>query len=126
MPSLYYRKDGERLIAATGTIDELHKLAAGNAHWEIEDVFGGYNRVVERDGVRIYYIPDGNLESLQARIEKLNRRARRLKMEPLVLAQIGECFEERKRRASESAGDKWENGAKLVGASGSTSPHCGC
>lgn len=41
----------------------------------------------------VYRIPEPNLEPLRARIVKMNRRAVRLGMEPLVLAETGEDFD---------------------------------
>ena len=59
------------------------------------------------DGLAIYRIPESNLFALRARVEKLNRRAAKLHMEPLVLAEIGEVFETRERsmRPTDSGDD---------------------
>ena len=38
------------------------------------------------EGLAIYRIPDANLPALRTRVEKLNKRAKRLKMKPLMLA----------------------------------------
>ena len=49
-------------------------------------------RPTTENGDPIYRVPEQNLEALTARIAKLNKRAAKLKMEPLVLSQIGEEF----------------------------------
>ncbi len=50
-------------------------------------------------GDAIYRVPEGNIEALNLRVEKLNRRAKRLKLDALVLATVGEAFEERTKRS---------------------------
>ena len=57
-----------------------------------------------QDGKPIYRIPEGNVESLEKRVEKLNRRAKKLGVEPLALALIGEAFETRTKRIEDDAG----------------------
>ena len=58
-------------------------------------------RQMTPEGAAVYRVPECNLDSLKARVEKLNRRAKRLKMEPLVLAEIGEEFAQARRRTGE-------------------------
>ncbi len=55
-------------------------------------------RPTDAAGNPIYRIPEGNVPALVARIEKMNKRARKLGMEPLVTFECGEEFESRKRR----------------------------
>lgn len=63
------------------------------------------DRPTTADGLPIYRIPEHNLPSLNARIAKLNKRAAKLKMDPLVLAEIGEVFETRRKRTVNEYGD---------------------
>jgi hypothetical protein len=51
------------------------------------------DRKTDASGNPVYRIPEGNLGALAARIEKLNRRAKKLGMEPLILTETGEEFE---------------------------------
>ena len=55
-------------------------------------------RPVDVNGNAIYRVPEANLPQLQARVLKLNKRAAKLKMPPLVLTEIGEDFVEQSRR----------------------------
>jgi hypothetical protein len=55
-------------------------------------------RPVDPLGNPIYRIPECNIEQLKARVGKMNKRAAKLKMDPLVLSEIGEEFEEQNRR----------------------------
>jgi len=62
------------------------------------------DRPTTPEGNLIYRIPEGNMEALKVRVEKLNRRAAKLHMGPLVLSEIGEAFETRVKHA-DSTGD---------------------
>lgn len=55
------------------------------------------NRHTTADGTPIYRIPENNIPALKERVAKLNKRAAKLKMDPLVLAEIGEAFETRRK-----------------------------
>lgn len=60
-------------------------------------------RPVDAAGNPIYRVPEVNMEALAARITKMNKRAAKLKMEPLVLSILGREFEPRNvRHESES------------------------
>ena len=61
-------------------------------------------RPMDAAGNPLYRVPEGNLEALTARVGKMNKRAAKLKMEPLVLTTIGEEFEERTRKEGDIAG----------------------
>ena len=43
------------------------------------------------NGLAVYRIPEANIERLRVRIEKINRRAKKLGMEPVALAEIGKA-----------------------------------
>ena len=43
----------------------------------------------QRDGLPVYRIPEANIDHLRERIVKMNRRAKRLGMAPLVLSEFG-------------------------------------
>ena len=64
---------------------------------------------------RTFEIPEGNLPVLQTRIDKLNRRALRLSMPPIVVRVTGEIFKpfERKAQLGETP-DKIVHGQKTV------------
>lgn len=59
----------------------------------------------EHNGSPLYRIPESNLDNLKVRVAKMNRRAAKLGMEPLVIAEVGEEFElfYRIRRAYDDA-----------------------
>ena len=67
-------------------------------------------RPVTEDGRPIYRVPEGNLEALQAKVDRMNRRAAKLGMSPLVLAVVGEEFEvvERRRGGVDYTGNDFE------------------
>lgn len=46
----------------------------------------------------IYRIPEGNLSGLEARIAKLNKRAAKIGVDPLLLTIIGEAFETKRKQ----------------------------
>lgn len=58
----------------------------------------GYQRPMTAEGELIYRIPEANQDALQARVVKMNRRAAKLGMEPIVVTVIGEEFETRTKR----------------------------
>ena len=67
-------------------------------------------RPTTENGDFIYRVPEQNLEALTARIAKLNKRAAKLKMDPLVLTQIGEEFVTIKKTIEvESDYDDWSD-----------------
>ena len=53
------------------------------------------------DGTPVYRVPEANMDALQARVGKLNRRALKLGMSPLVLTERGEEFGEIERSIAE-------------------------
>ena len=61
-------------------------------------------RPTDGNGNFIYRIPGGNLASMNAKIEKLNKRARRLGMAPIVVAEIGEEFATHRKRIRDPFG----------------------
>ena len=54
-------------------------------------------RPTDANGNPIYRVPEQNLDRLLAKLDKLNKRAKRLRMEPLVLTEVGEEFETRRK-----------------------------
>ena len=56
-------------------------------------------RPTDAAGNSIYSVPEANMEALKARIAKMNKRAAKLKMDPLVLTETGEHFETLTKRA---------------------------
>lgn len=76
------------------------------------------------DEPKVYRIPEGNLPNLQARIAKMNRRATKLGMPPVVLTEIGQDFEllrERDRMFDQIdmgyTGPRWEMVKRAKGES---------
>jgi hypothetical protein len=63
------------------------------------------------DGQPVYRVPENNLGNLQARVAKMNRRAAKLGMEPLVVTERGEEFELYYRR--DTRWDEIELGRKI-------------
>ena len=61
-------------------------------------------RPTDENGNFIYRIPESNLASMNAKVEKLNKRARRLGMAPIVVAEIGEEFVTRRKRIEDPFG----------------------
>src|SRR5690348_15711769 len=64
-------------------------------------------RPVDAAGNPIYRVPEFNLDGLKARIEKLNKRAAKLQMDPLVLSEIGEEFETRTKKRDYEDEAEW-------------------
>ena len=73
---------------------------------------GEIQRPTDANGNFIYRVPEGNLEGLTARVAKMNKRAAKLGMDPLVLTTIGEEFEtcHRKTDMDDMDGNpRWES-----------------
>jgi hypothetical protein len=66
----------------------------------------GKIRALTAEGHPIYRVPEWNMDALMVRVEKMNRRAKKLGMAPLVVALTGEDFEERSRKRG---GDTWDS-----------------
>lgn len=47
----------------------------------------------QHNGLPLYRIPEYNLDALKARVAKMNKRASKLGMEPIVVSEIGEEFD---------------------------------
>jgi hypothetical protein len=61
-------------------------------------------RPTDANGNPIYRVPEVNLTALLAKVDKLNRRARRLGMIPIVVSEIGEEFVTERRRIADDFG----------------------
>lgn len=71
---------------------------------------GEIPRPTDANGNPIYRVPEGNLEALRARVGKLNKRALKLKMDALVLTEIGEGFEEHTKSVRDDYDPDMDNG----------------
>jgi len=67
-------------------------------------VEGEPTRPTDASGNFIYRIPEINFPALTAKIEKLNKRARRLGMSPIVVTEIGEEFAIQRKRIEDPFG----------------------
>jgi hypothetical protein len=65
-------------------------------------------RPTDEHGNFIYRIPEVNFPAVSAKIEKLNNRARRLGMNPIVVSEIGEDFAPERKRISDPFGGPTE------------------
>jgi hypothetical protein len=65
---------------------------------------GRPERPTDEHGNFIYRIPEVNLPSMTAKVEKLNKRARRLGMACIVVTEIGEEFATQRRRIEDPFG----------------------
>ena len=78
----------------------MNTLALDNAieTAAVDTETGEIQRPTDASGNPIYRVPESNLEALKARVGKMNKCAAKLKMDPLVLAEIGEEFETIKKK----------------------------
>jgi len=73
-------------------------------------------RETDASGNAIYRIPEANYQNLLKRIEKMNKRAAKLKMPALVLTEVGESFVECKRQSANDPDGEYDMrvGTKVV------------